>query len=174
MSGGGEGSSGARRAAQSQSFIARDLFKSTEAGRIAGLDQALNLLRTGGRGGSLPPVLQSAIQGVDTGTNNTVAATQDILNKTGGSQFSSGIVNQLVSSGGQTRESARDKIVRDSLAKTPDLAVQPVQLATKGLQGLVSRGAQEQVAKQQKDNAIITGSASAAGAIAAAVIIYAI
>jgi hypothetical protein len=175
MSGGGEGSSGAKRAAQSQALIARDLFSSTAIGRQLGLSQNLNMLRTGGRGGVLPPVLASALRGADQGTAATLTETTDAINKTGGGQFKQGILNTITQAGGQTREDVRGQFTRDAIAKSPDLAIQPVQLATQGLQGLVRRGAQEQVAKQQKENAIITGSASAAGAVvAAAVIAYAI
>lgn len=170
MSGGGEGSSGAKQAAQTQAFIARDLFSSTEPGRIASLDQALNLLRTGGRGGNIPPILKSILTGANQGTADTVAATIDANAKLGNDSFTPGMVNNIKTAGGQTTEAARDAYVRASLEKTPDLAIQPVQLATQGLQGLVNRGAQQQAAKQQKENTIIAGTAAAGGAIAAAVV----
>ena len=170
MSGGGEGSSGAKQAAQSQAFIARDLFSSTEPGRIASLDQALNLLRGGGRTGTIPPILKNILSGAQQGTDNTVAATVDANAKLGNEAFTPGMVSNIRTAGGQAAEGARDAYVRQSLEKTPDLAIQPVQLATQGLQGLVNRGAQQQVAKQQKENAIITGSASAAGTVVAAAV----
>lgn len=170
MSGGGEGSSGAKQAAQSQAFIARDLFASTEPGRIASLDQALNLLRTGGRGNNIPPILKNILSGAQQGITNTVSDTVDANSKLGNPSFLPGMVNSIRSAGGQTVEGARDAYVRGSLEKTPDLAIQPVQLATQGLQGLVSRGMQQQVAKQQKENTIIASSAGAAGAIVAAAV----
>lgn len=173
MSGGGEGSSGAKQAAQSQAFIARDLFSSTEPGRLASLDQALMLLSGGGRvPGKIPPILKNILSGSQQGITNTVSQTVDINNKLGNQAFTPGLVNSIKSAGGQTTEGARDAYVRQSLEKTPDLAIQPVQLATQGLQGLVNRGVQQQVAKQQKENTIITSTASAGGAIAAAVAAY--
>lgn len=174
MSGGGEGSSGAKQAAQSQAFIARDLFSSTEPGRIASLDQALNILRGGGRSGTLPPVLKNILSGANQGTANTVSQTIDVNNKLGNQAFLPGMVASIRSAGGQTAEGARDAYVRAQLERTPDLSIQPVQLATQGLQGLVNRGVQQQTAKAQRDNTIIAGTASAAGSVVAAAVVAAI
>lgn len=171
MGSGGGASSGSKRAAQTQASIVRDLFKMTEKGRGLGLQQNLDMLRTGGFGGSLPPVLQSLIGGGESGQKTATDQAIDSSNKAGiDSRMTGGLVNQLTQTGGATTAGARNQYVREAIGKAPELSVQPVQLATQGLSGLVHRGAAEDIAKGQRQAQTQATAGAAAGAIAAAVI----
>lgn len=175
MGSGGGASSGQKEAAKTQAKIVRDLFAITNKGRLAGLGQEASLIRTGGRGGTIPPVLQSLLSGADQGTQSTINDTVNASNKAGiDASYTRGLTNDLTTTGGVNRENARDTYVREAIGKAPELSVQPVQLATQGLQGLVRRGAQADIAKGQRDAQTTQAASGAAAAIASAIIIAAI
>jgi hypothetical protein len=173
MGSGGGASSGAKNAAQTQAKIVRDLFSSTQKGRQLGLEQNLNMLRTGGYGSELTPVLQNIVNGANSGTDTTIAQTQDASNKAGiDPRYTAGLANDVRTQGGIISNTARDRYALEAIGKSSDLAVAPVQLATQGLTGLVRRGAAADIAKGQADAQAGIAAGAAAGSVAAASATY--